>query len=175
MTSWNWRSSYAKKWYIARQNEFFRRIKQRICSFSTIRLWKSSLTNSMRSESKSIIRTRSTKNCIVIWRTFIQMMHLICMRKSVKSNSCLRSERKWKRKCTYDRWICEREQNYRRIFSCSLILVFLFHVHACRIIYFYYYDEVFIVFESVNTMKEMMFFVAFVCDEKEYDSRYISV
>ncbi len=96
MTSWNWRSSYAKKWYIARQNEFFRRIKQRICSFSTIRLKKSSLTNSMRSESKSIIRTRSTKSCIVIWRTFMQMMLLICMRRSMKSNSCLRKKREWK-------------------------------------------------------------------------------
>jgi hypothetical protein len=48
--------------------------------------------------SKSIIRTRSTKNCIVIWRTFMQMMLLICMQKSMKSNSCLRNERKWTRK-----------------------------------------------------------------------------
>ncbi len=80
------------------------------------------------------------------------------------------------------------------MFSCSLILVSLFHVHACKIIYFYYYDEIFIVFENVNTMKEMMFlvafvcdslhfcvikemtiFVAFVCDEKEYDSRRIRI
>jgi hypothetical protein len=91
------------------------------------------------------------------------------------------------------------------MFSCLLILVSLFHVHACRIIYLYHYDEVLIIFESVNTMKEMMFLVAFVCrricmwwkriwfslhfcvmkemtilvafvcDEKEYDSRRIRI
>ncbi len=80
------------------------------------------------------------------------------------------------------------------MFSCSLILVSLFHVYACKIIYLYYYDEVFIVFENVNTMKEMMFLVvfvrdslhfcvmkemkilvAFVCDEREYNSRRIRI